>query len=100
VTTRFYPINLSSTDNPDVVRLQIQNLISDSLPDERWKGKLPDGQSVVLTILPDRVIVRHKPTVQEKVEELLTDSGLMATPARRDGTFGSAGSGQGERRGS
>jgi hypothetical protein len=55
VTTRFYPLKLGASAQPDEVRLQIHNLITDSLPDEHWKGKLADGQPVVLTILPDRV---------------------------------------------
>ena len=36
----------------------------------------------MLTILQDRIIVQHTPSVQEKVAALLSDSGV-ATPARR-----------------
>jgi hypothetical protein len=92
VTTRYYSLNLGESANPESVRQQVRDLITESLPDERWIGKLGDGQSVVLSILPDRVILRHKPSVQEKVETLLADSGLSVpkTLARGKGGRGSA----------
>jgi hypothetical protein len=96
VTTRYYSLKLGDSANPEAVREQVRDLITESLPDERWKGKLGDGQSVVLSILPDRVVLKHKKTVQQKVEELLTDSGLLSAPSPpRGGTFGGGGFGRG-----
>jgi hypothetical protein len=91
VNTQYYALEMSDAASSGAVRQQIYSLITDSLPDERWNGKLGDGQSVVLSILPDRVVLRHKPAVQEKVQALLTDSGLSAPSATAKGRGGRGG---------
>ncbi len=79
----------ASPADPEEVRLQIKNLITTALPDEKWEGRLSNGQPVLLTVLPDRVVLRHKAAVHEKVTALLSDSGVAAPPA--NGTFGGGG---------
>ena len=80
------------------MRSQVRELIEHSLPEEAWTGKLADGQAVTLTVFHDRIVVRQTPAVQEKVQKLLTDSGI-ARPARSGeenrggGFFGGGGGG-------
>jgi hypothetical protein len=74
------------------VRNQIQQLITSSLPDEQWDGRLADGQPVLLTVLPDRVVLRHKKAVHEKVEALLVESAVATVPGPA-GDFGRGGFG-------
>jgi hypothetical protein len=78
VVTRSYGLQLMNTDR-EATLAQVRELITQSLPDETWAGKLTDGQAVTLTVLPDRVVVRQTPAVQEKVQKILVDSGI-ATP--------------------
>jgi hypothetical protein len=68
---------------PAAVELQsqVQELVTAALPDEQWEGRLPSGEPVLLTVLPDRIVLRHKSSVHEKVEALLKDSGVAAPPA-------------------
>jgi hypothetical protein len=89
LVTRPYFLSLGQPAEPEEVRLQIKNLITTALPDEKWEGRLTNGQPVLLTVLPDRVVLRHKATVHEKVQTLLSDSGVAAPPAT--GTFGGSG---------
>jgi hypothetical protein len=95
LVTRPYFLSLGQPADPEEVRLQIKNLITTALPDEKWEGRLSNGQPVLLTVLPDRVVLRHKPAVHEKVETLLSDSGVASPPARgvagRGGGLGGAG---------
>jgi hypothetical protein len=91
VVSRPYYLSLGQPANPEEVRSQIKNLIVNSLPDEKWEGRLADGQPVLLTILPDRIVLRHMPAVHEKVESLLVDSGV-ATPPQPAHAFGRGGS--------
>jgi hypothetical protein len=66
------------------------------LPDVYGQGQLDDGQAVVLTILPDRVVLRHKASVQKQVEKLLKDSGVAsAVPRVSGGMAGRGGYGYG-----
>ena len=98
VVTRSYSLQLNPTDNIDTMRSQVRELIEHSLPEEAWTGKLTDGQAVTLTVFHDRIVVRQTPAVQEKVQKLLTDSGI-ARPARSGeenrggGFFGGGGGG-------
>jgi hypothetical protein len=103
VITRPYFLSLS-LPVPDEVRVQVQELITSSLPDEQWKGRLANGQPVLLTILPDRVVLRHRLGVHEKVASLLADSGVAAAPGPAadpsrggfgGGGFGGSGAGGG-----
>jgi hypothetical protein len=80
VVTRSYTLQLNPTNDIDAMRSQVRELIVQSLPEEAWTGRLADGQAVTLTVFNDRIIVRQTPAVQEKVQKLLTDSGV-ATPA-------------------
>jgi hypothetical protein len=82
VVTRSYLLQLSQGKDNEATRSQVRELVEASFPDEMWKGKLSDGQAVTLAVFPDRVVVRQTPAVQEKVEKLLTDSGIaMSAPA-------------------
>jgi hypothetical protein len=98
VVTRSYSLQLNPTDNVDTMRSQVRELIEHSLPEEAWTGKLADGQAVTLSVFHDRIVVRQTPAVQEKVQKLLTDSGI-ARPARSGeenrggGFFGGGGGG-------
>jgi hypothetical protein len=85
VVTRAYLLEMGQAANPEAVRGEIRDLITSSLPDERWHGQLDDGQAVLLTILPDRIVLRHKPSVQNDVEKLLSDSGLASPIAKIGG---------------
>lgn len=80
VVTHSYLLQLNPAEDINALRGQVRDLIVQTLPDETWSGQLDDGQSVVLTVFHDRVVVRHKPSVQEKVQKLLAESGV-ATPA-------------------
>ncbi len=92
VVTKAYCFQYSSIENANIVGTQLRELIVNALPDEKWAGRLDDGQAVSVTALPDRVVVRQTPTVQEKVQKILSDSGI-ATPADR--AFGRGGGGGG-----
>jgi hypothetical protein len=76
VVTRYYPLSIPPATDLDDVLKQIRELITNSLPEQQWNGRLENGEAVVLAILPDRVIVRHTPTAQKEVEALLVDSGV------------------------
>lgn len=91
VITRSYALQLVS-DKIDELRSQVHKLITDSLPEETWTGQLTDGQAVLLMVFNDRIVVRQTPAVQEKVQAILTDSGV-ATPisAAVEGTSGFGG---------
>jgi hypothetical protein len=78
VVTRAYVLQLRDAKNPEALRQQIRSLITSSLPDERWQGQLDDGQHVLLTVLADRVVLRHKLGIQNEVEKLLTESGVAS----------------------
>jgi hypothetical protein len=83
VVTRQYVLQVDG----DAEKLggQVRELIIQSLPEVQWDGQLPDGQSVMLTVLGNRVIVRQTQPVQEKVAAVLKDSGVAA-PARPNET--------------
>jgi hypothetical protein len=80
VVTRSYILQMNPTNEPNALRPQIRELIVNALPDETWAGRLTDGQAVLLAVFHDRIVVRQTPAVQEKVEKVLTDSGI-ATPS-------------------
>jgi hypothetical protein len=95
VVTRSYILQMNPTNETNSLRPQIRDLIVNSLPDETWGGRLTDGQAVLLAVFHDRIVVRHTPAVQEKVEKILSDSGI-ATPAMQpNGPGGSNGFGGG-----
>lgn len=78
VVTRAYTLQLNPSDDIDTIRNQVRELIVQSLPDAKWKGRLDDGQSVALAVFHDRVVVRHRQSVQDEVQALLVDSGVAA----------------------
>jgi hypothetical protein len=98
VVTEFYRLQTGEGAEPEEIRAHVRELIVKSFPDEPWDGKLEDGQPVVLAVLSDRVVVRHKSAVQEKVEALLSDSGLaFSEPSKGAHGCGGGGAGGGAR---
>jgi hypothetical protein len=97
LTTRAYILSLGQPAAPAELQSQVKELITTAIPDERWEGRLSTGEPVLLTVLPDRVVLRHKADVHEKVQELLSDSGVASPPATgmagRGGGFGGGGGG-------
>jgi hypothetical protein len=85
VVTRSYVLKGNQAGNQEKLRDQMRELIVQSMPDERWEGRLDDGQAVVLAVLPDRVVLRHRPSVHESVQALLVDSGIAAAASRTAG---------------
>jgi hypothetical protein len=88
VITRSYSLQIQHEGNSDKVGSQVRELIVQALPEQQWDGRLPDGQAVTLTVLPDRVVVRQTESVQEQVAELLRESGV-ALPIKQDEKSGS-----------
>jgi hypothetical protein len=79
VVTHSYMLRLKPTDDVNAMRKQVEELIVKSLPEANWDDRLNNGQAVSLTVFHDRVVVRHKPSIHDKVEELLTDSGIAVS---------------------
>ncbi len=94
VLTRWYRLQLNPTNDVNAMRSQVRELITKSLPDETWSGRLTDGQGVALTVFQDRVILRQTPAVQEKVKRLLEDSGVATSAQVTAGAPGIPGFGQ------
>lgn len=90
VVTRNYKLRPVAKEDRQEVHRQVARLIVQMLPDQRWKGKLDDGEPVLLMVFPDRVVVRQRKSVQEKVRKLLEESGLIVA---RQGGFGGGGGG-------
>ena len=82
LVTRSYYLQINQPAGGAPFARQIRELITDSLPDEQWSGRLDNGQPVVLTVLPDRVVLRHREAVQDKVAALLQESAI-AIPASK-----------------
>jgi len=76
VVIRSYVLQLNPSNNVDTMRSQVRELIVQSLPDKTWNGRLEDGQPIVLSVFHDRVVVRHKQSVQDEVRALLAESGI------------------------
>ena len=72
------PTSFKSTSSPAANRSleKVRDLITSAIPDVQWDGRLDTNEPVVLTVLPDRVVLRHRQSVQDKVQALLADSGL------------------------
>ena len=94
VITRSYTLQLNPTDDIATMRNQVHELVTASLPEETWSGRLASGEGVMLSVFHDRIVVRQTPAVQEKVQKILTDSGV-ATPAAAVGSMPGAASGFG-----
>ena len=92
VLTRSYLLQIGQPGDTEKLRDQIRDLIVKAIPDEKWAGRLEDGQPVVLSVLPDRVVLRHTLAVHEEVQTLLVDSGVAAPiPAAEGETAGREG---------
>jgi hypothetical protein len=90
VVTRSYILQMNPTNETNSLRSQIRDLIVNALPDETWTGRLTGGQAVLLAVFHDRIVVQQTPAVQEKVEKILTDSGI-ATAATQPNAPGAPG---------
>lgn len=100
VVTRSYVLQLNPSNDLNTLRSQVRDLIVQSLPDKTWNGRLEDGQPIVLSVFHDRVVVRHKQSVQDEVRALLAESGVATqTPTGGEeiasGGFGGGGMGGG-----
>lgn len=100
VITRSYMLQLNRSNDVNTMRSQVRELIMQSLPDKTWNGRLEDGQPIVLSVFHDRVVVRHKQSVQDEVRALLAESGIATlSPTRGEemasGGFGGGGTGGG-----
>ena len=95
VVTRSYVLQIPRSDESITLSAKVRDLIVQSLPDQRWKGRLDDGQAVILAVLPDRIVLRHKQSVQDEVEALLSESGVAAagSAGMRGGASGGGGGG-------
>jgi hypothetical protein len=89
VVTRSYSLQISFQGEAGDLDEQVRGMIIQSLPDTQWDGRLADGQSVLLSVLPDRVVVRHTPEVHEKLAAFFTESGIAAPITNR--VFGGGG---------
>jgi hypothetical protein len=78
VVTRAYVLQGGQAADSEHLQAKIRDLIVKSFPDEQWTGRLDDGQPVILTVMPDRVVLRHRPAVHEAVEAVLVDSGITS----------------------
>ena len=85
VVTRSYMLQLNPTNDLAAMRAQVRALITESLPNETWNGRLANGEGVTLTVFSDRIVVRQRADVQDKVAKILADSGVAA-PANNAGT--------------
>ena len=91
VVTRSYYLQINQQPGGESFASKVRQLITLSLPDEQWDGRLHNGEPVVLTVLPDRVVLRHRQSVQNKVQSLLADSGLSTPPTPVAGETGGRG---------
>jgi len=95
VVTRSYVLQVNQQGDLESLRNQVRELIVQSIPDEQWDGRLADGQPVMLAILGDRVVVRHKPSVQDAVQAIVVDSGVATPATERSNRGGNGGGGNG-----
>lgn len=96
VVTRSYYLQINQQPGGESFAPTVRELVTSSLPDEQWDGRLGNGEPVVLKVLPDRVVLRHRQSVQNKVQSLLVDSGLISSPTPVAGeTRGQGGPGSG-----
>jgi hypothetical protein len=101
LVTRHYVLQIGRPADEQAFQKQLRDLIIQLLPDQTIGGTTPDGEPV-LSVLPDRVVVRHNESVQQQVEQVLRDLGLTtqqpigaSTPAGMGGGFGGGGFGGG-----
>jgi hypothetical protein len=80
VVTRYYMLPRADRQEREQWGDQLVALIMRSMPDERWREPLPDDQRAALVALPDRLVVRHRRPVVERVEQVLREVGLVSRP--------------------
>jgi hypothetical protein len=83
VVTRSYSLQISFQGDGKELDDQVRGMIVQSLPDTQWDGRLADGQSVLLSVLPDRVVARHTPEVHEKLSAFFNESGIASPITHR-----------------
>jgi hypothetical protein len=97
IVTRAYVLQAGQAADSEHLQAKIRELIVQAIPDEQWEGRLDGGQPVILTVMPDRVVLRHRPAIHQAVEDVLIDSGMTApnSPGRgiSDGESGGGGRG-------
>jgi hypothetical protein len=86
-----YLLEASKPDDQAAFQTQLRDLIVKLVPDQTWAGTLADGENVLLSVLPDRVVVRHTVAVQRQVEATLVDIGMVAPQRRNVGRGGGGG---------
>lgn len=92
VVTRSYILQIQQPGDAKALATQIRELITTALPNEQWAGRLENGEPIILTVLPDRIVLRHRQSVQDKVATLLSDSNIAtAAPEVAGGARGGAG---------
>lgn len=100
VVTRYYLLQNNPANDIKSMQAQVRELITASLPKETWSGHLANGEQAALIVFHDRVVVRQTATVQEKVQQILIESGLAmpsaaASPGARRGSVASGMGGSG-----
>jgi hypothetical protein len=94
IVTRAYVLQPGLAADSEHLQAKIHDLIVKSIPDERWTGRLDDGKSVILTVMPDRVVLRHRPDVHVAVQAVLVDSGIAAPTNARESVSEAGGIGR------
>ena len=84
VVTRHYWLQMEKPADQEAFQKQLRELILTLVPDPAWNVGLPDGQQALVSVLPDRIVVRHRESVQRQVETALTDIGMLAPPQQQD----------------
>ena len=95
VVTRYYRISPILLQDHPRVGSRLVELIAKLLPDVQWEGALEDGSSVLIATLPDRIVVKHKRSVQAKVDRVLREMGATGGFGIGGGFGGSFGGGFG-----
>jgi hypothetical protein len=95
IVTRAYVLQAGQAADSEHLQAKIRELIVQAIPDEQWAGRLDGGQPVILTVMPDRVVLRHRPAIHQAVEDVLIDSGIAAPNSPGRGISGGEGGGGG-----
>jgi hypothetical protein len=80
VIARSFILQVGQEGDAEKLRSQLREFIQQSLPEEQWDGRLENGQAAMLMIFSDRIVVRNKPLVVERLQQLLIETAI-ATPA-------------------
>ncbi len=77
LVTRAYLLQLDKPAD-EASRKELRDLIARLVPDTSWNTTLPSGEKVVLSVLPDRIVVRNRDEMQRQVAAALNDIGFRA----------------------